>query len=69
VALAAALAGWARLGQRGREAVASLGLVTCSAMLVHLWGGVIEAHFHFFVVVALLTLYRAGCPSCSNSST
>lgn len=31
-------------------------------MLVHLWGGTIEAHFHFFVVVALLTLYQSWLP-------
>jgi diguanylate cyclase (GGDEF)-like protein len=44
-----------RLGSR---LCAGLGLLTCSALGVHLTGGLIEAHFHFFVVVAVLTLYQ-----------
>ena len=47
---------------RLRIVAACLGLVTCSAMLVHLWGGVIEAHFHFFVMIGLLTLYQDWLP-------
>jgi diguanylate cyclase (GGDEF)-like protein len=47
---------------RLRMAAACTGLVTCSALLVHLWGGVIEAHFHFFVVIGLLTLYQDWLP-------
>lgn len=45
-----------------RAALATLGLVTSSAMLVHLSGGVIEAHFHFFIVVILVTLYQSWQP-------
>ncbi|HEV7753140.1 MAG TPA: EAL domain-containing protein [Baekduia sp.] len=48
--------------QRGRASLAALGLVTCSAIFTHLWGGVTEAHFHFFVVVALLSLYEDWVP-------
>ncbi|HEX5268277.1 MAG TPA: hypothetical protein VFW24_16035, partial [Acidimicrobiales bacterium] len=33
------------------SAMNALGLVTCSAVLVDLSGGVIEMHFHFFVIV------------------
>jgi diguanylate cyclase len=51
-----------RLGRRARATIGSLGLVTCSAILVHLSGGVTEAHFHFFVVVALLSLYEDWRP-------
>src|SRR5689334_19952936 len=51
-----------RFGRRGRASVASLGIVTASAVLTHLWGGVIEAHFHFFVAVALLALYEDWVP-------
>src|SRR5215208_1613016 len=36
-----ALAATTRLSPRGRMAAASTGLATCSALLVHLWGGVI----------------------------
>jgi diguanylate cyclase len=51
-----------RLPPRLQTAAASLGLATCSAMLVHLWGGRIEAHFHFFVMIGLLTLYQDWLP-------
>jgi PAS domain S-box-containing protein len=37
-------------------------LITASALLVHLSGGVIEMHFHFFVMVALITLYEDWLP-------
>jgi diguanylate cyclase (GGDEF)-like protein len=57
-----ALAATTRLSPRWRMVAASTGLVTCSALLVHLWGGVIEAHFHFFVVIGLLTLYQDWVP-------
>jgi diguanylate cyclase (GGDEF)-like protein len=58
----AALAATTRWSPRWRMVAASTGLVTCSALLVHLWGGVIEAHFHFFVVIGLLTLYQDWVP-------
>ncbi|HEV7862338.1 MAG TPA: SpoIIE family protein phosphatase [Acidimicrobiia bacterium] len=50
------------LGRRARTVVASLGLLSASAVLVHLSGGVIEMHFHFFVMVALVTLYQDWLP-------
>ena len=40
----------------------AIGLVTSSAVLVDLSGGVIEMHFHFFVMVGLLTLYQDWLP-------
>ena len=43
--------------RRWRSVMVALGLLTSSALLVHLTGGLIESHFHFFVVVPLLTLY------------
>ena len=48
-----------------RRVAASLvaaGLMTGSALVVHLSGGVIEAHFHFFVVLALVALYEDWVP-------
>ena len=45
-----------------RVAAASAGLISCSAILVHLSGGYIEAHFHFFVMVGVLTLYQEWMP-------
>jgi diguanylate cyclase (GGDEF)-like protein len=47
---------------RVRTVAASVGLMACSAELVHLWDGQIEAHFHFFVMVSLLTLYEDWLP-------
>ena len=44
------------------SAMNALGLVTCSAILVDLSGGVIEMHFHFFVMVGILTLYQDWLP-------
>ena len=39
-----------------------IGLATCSGVLVHLAGGAIEMHFHFFVMVAVITLYQDWPP-------
>jgi signal transduction histidine kinase len=38
------------------------GLVYCSAVLVHLSGGMIEAHFHFFILIGLIALYQDWVP-------
>jgi diguanylate cyclase (GGDEF)-like protein/PAS domain S-box-containing protein len=58
----AVLAHVVRSRPRLASAIVSLGLVTCSAILVHLSDGYIEAHFHFFVVIVLLTLYEDWVP-------
>ncbi len=62
ILVAAYVAGSETIGMKLRVAAASFGLVTCSAVLVHLWDGVIEAHFHFFVVIGILTLYQDWMP-------
>src|SRR5579859_1001922 len=41
-----------------QECLCAAGLITASSMLVHLSGGSTEMHFHFFVMVAFLTLYQ-----------
>jgi len=51
-----------RLGRGLRAMSVATGLITCSVLLVHLSHGLIEAHFHFFVMVALLTLYQDWKP-------
>ena len=38
--------------------MASFGLLTASALLVHATGGLTEAHFHFFVMISVVTLYE-----------
>jgi diguanylate cyclase (GGDEF)-like protein len=48
-----------QLSRHLRSVLCSLGFLTASALGVHIAGGVIEAHFSFFVVVALLTLYES----------
>jgi diguanylate cyclase (GGDEF)-like protein/PAS domain S-box-containing protein len=62
VAAAAVLARSGLLPSRWRAATATAGLVTASAVLVHLSGGLVEMHFHFFVMIALVTLYQDWVP-------
>jgi signal transduction histidine kinase len=42
--------------------LASFGLLSCSAILVHLSGGYIEMHFHFFVMLPIISLYHDWTP-------
>ena len=63
VLVAFAVAAWtARDHQRFAGVICSIGLITTSAVLVHVSGGLIEAHFHFFVMIILLTLYEDWIP-------
>ncbi|HLE47178.1 MAG TPA: PAS domain-containing sensor histidine kinase, partial [Candidatus Thermoplasmatota archaeon] len=41
---------------------AALALVTSSAIFTQFWGGYIEGHFHFFIVVAVVTMYQDYVP-------
>jgi diguanylate cyclase (GGDEF)-like protein/PAS domain S-box-containing protein len=49
-------------GRRARSVAVALGLLTASAVLVHAWNGRIEAHFHYFVMIAILALYEDWLP-------
>lgn len=51
-----------RSSQVLRACAATLGLALCSAILVHLTGGLIEAHFHYFAVLSLVALYEDWRP-------
>ena len=62
VAVAAAVGGSRRFSRDFRAGAATLGLVASSAILVHLSGGLIEMHFHFFVVVGIISLYQDWIP-------
>ena len=62
VALAAFVASRRRSRRLVRASAASLGLMLSSAMLVHISGGYIEFHFHFFVMVAFIALYQDWIP-------
>jgi hypothetical protein len=64
-ALIAALGGVAwfeMLAPRFRSAIATLALIVTSAVIVQLAGGVTEAHFHFFVMLAVIALYQDWIP-------
>lgn len=62
VALGGLAASYQGLTRTLRMAAATLGLLTSSALLVHFSGGVIEMHFHFFVMVVVVSLYQAWLP-------
>jgi diguanylate cyclase (GGDEF)-like protein len=62
VAAFAVVAGRASLGRRLRASAVAFGLLSSSALLVHLWDGQIEAHFHFFVMVTILATYEEWFP-------
>ena len=62
LAVTAAAAFAARRRRRLASVIVSLGLITSSALTVHIAGGVIEAHFHFFVMVTVLSLYEDWRP-------
>ena len=62
VALCGLGASLERFRLKARIIAASFGLVTCSAVLVDLWAGITEAHFHFFVMIGVLTLYQDWTP-------
>ena len=62
IALFAGLAAADGLRREVSSAMVALGLVTSSALLVHAAGGSIEMHFHFFVMVSILTLYQDWLP-------
>ncbi len=62
LAAAAFIAGQKRLSRRTRALATSIGLLTASAVLVHITGGLIEMHFHFFVIVPVIALYQNWGP-------
>ena len=62
IAVLALLASQRPLDRASRAVWATLGLLTSSAVLVHISGGAIEAHFHFFVMLAVVALYQHWVP-------
>jgi diguanylate cyclase (GGDEF)-like protein len=62
VCVFAVLASLPHRSRKFSSSMAAVGLIACSAAFVHLSGGVIEAHFHFFVMVGILTLYQDWMP-------
>ncbi|HEU4657126.1 MAG TPA: EAL domain-containing protein [Capillimicrobium sp.] len=62
IALCAVIAKVPTLGHAARSTASTIGLLTASSVLTWFWGGVVEAHFHFFVIVALLATYEEWLP-------
>ena len=52
----------ARTNRTASAAAASAGLLTASALLVHVSGGFVEFHFHFFVMIGIIALYEDWVP-------
>ncbi len=62
IALFGGLALLPPLSRMLRASATVMGLLCCSAVLVWLWHGTIEAHFHYFVIVGAVALYEAWLP-------
>jgi diguanylate cyclase (GGDEF)-like protein len=62
VALAGLAAAVGPKTRRFQSLAVTFGLVNASAILVHLSGGMIEFHFHYFVILAALSLYHDWAP-------
>ena len=62
VAFFAALGTIRRLGRSFQAVAVAVGLMTASATFVHLSGGYIEFHFHFFVMLTFLALLQDWVP-------
>ena len=62
LAATATLAGRFTRNRHLLSTIVALGLLTSSATIVHLSGGAIEAHFHFFVMMSVLLLYEDWLP-------
>ncbi|HEX2385746.1 MAG TPA: GAF domain-containing protein, partial [Candidatus Binatia bacterium] len=62
VALFATIGGWRRATRTVQATAVGFGLMSASGILVHLSGGYIELHFHFFVMLTFLALYQDWMP-------
>jgi PAS domain S-box-containing protein len=62
IAIFATLATLQELNRKICSGLVAFGLLTSSAVIVHISGGYIEAHFHFFVMLSILLLYEDWFP-------
>jgi len=62
VAVPAMVAAWGPRNRRVRAVAASIGLLSASAVITHVSGGMIEAHFHFFVMMPIVAFYHDWIP-------
>jgi diguanylate cyclase (GGDEF)-like protein len=54
----AVLGAWSAGSRKLRSISAALGLLAAAAVFIDLSGGLLEAHFYFFVLIIVLTLYE-----------
>ena len=57
----AGMAAWGRMSRAIRAALVTTGLIAAGAILVHVSDGRIEAHFHFFIIIAFIAIYQEWC--------
>lgn len=62
VLMAATVVSSLRLSRVVAATVAAGGLMASSGVIVHLSDGIIESHFHFFVMIPVIALYEAWPP-------
>lgn len=62
VVMAATIASFLPMPRVVQASVAAGGLMVCSGIIVHLSNGLVEAHFHFFVMIPVIALYEAWPP-------
>jgi signal transduction histidine kinase len=62
VPLLCLVAGYLIQGRRSASIVTTAGLTWCSAALVVITRGSIEAHFHFFIIIGFIALYQDWFP-------
>jgi len=62
IALFAGLGSLTQFNRTFQASAVAIGLMTSSAILVHLSGGYIEFHFHFFVMLSFLALLQDWVP-------
>jgi signal transduction histidine kinase len=62
VSLPLLVAGMVRASRSVRAAASSISLLTASAIFVHLSGGLTEMHFHYFVMLGVVSLYQSWMP-------
>ncbi|MEI5672860.1 MULTISPECIES: sensor histidine kinase [unclassified Nocardioides] len=62
VLMAAMLATFVPTRRVLQASVAAAGLMISSGVIVHLSEGLVEAHFHFFVMIPVIALYEAWAP-------
>ena len=62
VAALLAAGGYGATPQRVRSSAVTLSLLTSTALLIEIFNGLIEMHFHFFVVIAVVAIYQSWMP-------